>query len=188
MIRHNAAKENAVKINKHTLLTGGILAGLVLGAAVGEALYWHYDQSVPAGVMEGFSFVGNTFFIGLLKMVLVPLVASSVIVGVSSIGDASQLGRVGGWTVLYYFATMVVAVSLGVALVTTVKPGGDFDEATRAQRVEEFQQTRGVERQRVEDASSGGAGGSDAEHHHAADPRQPRRRRGAGEAAAGDLV
>ena len=149
-----------MKLNKHTLLTGGILAGLVLGAAVGEALYWHFDKTVPAGVLDAFSFVGNTFFIGLLKMVLVPLVASSVIVGVSSIGDPGQLGRVGGWAVVYYFATMAIAVVLGVVLVTTIQPGRDFDEATRRQRVAEFEETRHVERERVEDASTGGLWGA----------------------------
>ena len=149
-----------MKINKHTILTGGILGGLVLGVGVGEAIYRWYAGDVPHGLLEGLSFVGNTFFIGLLKMVLVPLVAASVIVGVSSIGDPAQLGRVGGWTVLYYFATMVVAVVLGVVLVVSIGPGNDFDAAFRVQQVQQFAQDTGVAQQRVQDASEQGLWGA----------------------------
>ena len=105
------------------LLTWLILAGLVLGAVVGEGLYRGHDGAVPAGWIEAFGFIGNTFFMNLLKMLLVPLVAASVIVGVGAIGDPSKLGKVGGLTVLYYFATMAVAVILGVAVVSTIRPG-----------------------------------------------------------------
>ena len=94
------------------LLTWLILGGLVLGVGVGEVLYQAYDGEVPIGVLEGLSFVGNTFFMSLLKMVLVPLVATSVIVGVGAIGNPSRLGRVGSMTLVYYFATMVAGCCL----------------------------------------------------------------------------
>ena len=119
-----------MKLSPHTFITIGILAGLVLGAAVGQALYAGYAGEVPEGALEGFKFVGDTFFIGLLKMVLIPLVATSVIAGVASIGDPAQLGRVGGWTVLYYFTTMVAAVLLGVVLVSAVAPGDPHHDGT----------------------------------------------------------
>ena len=111
------------KLSKHTILTIGILAGLIFGGVVGQVMFTAYGGNVPTAALEGFKFIGDTFFIGLLKMVLIPLVVSSVIVGVATIGDPSQLGRVGGWTVLYYLCTMVIAVVLGVFLVTTVAPG-----------------------------------------------------------------
>lgn len=149
-----------MKPNKHTILTVGILAGLILGAAVGEWLYRAHSDGVPVGVLEGLSFVGNIFFIGLLKMVLVPLVASSVIVGVSSIGDPNQLGRVGGWTILYYFSTMAAAVVLGVVLVVAVGPGKDFDEAFRRQQTEQFAHTPGGVRERMQYAQDTGLWGA----------------------------
>lgn len=149
-----------MKLNKHTILTGGILAGLVVGAVVGEWLHRTFGDGVPAGVLEGLSFIGNTFFIGLLKMVLVPLVASSVIVGVSSIGDPTQLGRIGSWTVLYYFATMIAAVVLGVVLVVSVQPGRGFDEAFRNQQTQRFEQTTGDVQERVQYARGTGLWGA----------------------------
>lgn len=110
-------------MSKHTFVTVGILVGLVVGAIAGELLYWAYEGSVPAVWLDWLSFGGKTFFIGLLKMVLIPLIASSVIVGVAAIGDPSKLGLVGGLTVVYYFSTMLIAVVIGVALVSMVKPG-----------------------------------------------------------------
>lgn len=111
---------------KHTgtwLLTWLILAGLIFGGIAGQILFAAYDGDVPGGVLEALLFVGNTLFIGLLKMVLIPLVVSSVIVGVASIGDPRDLGRIGGWTMLYYFTTMFAAVVLGILLVTSFAPG-----------------------------------------------------------------
>lgn len=120
------------------LLTWLILAGLVVGAVVGEVLFSSYDGKVPVGLVSAFEFGGNTLFMNLLKMVLVPLVASSVVVGVSSIGDSSKLGWFGGITVGYYFATMVIAVVIGVILVTSIGPGEGIDQSVISQGQEAF--------------------------------------------------
>ncbi len=104
-------------------ITAWILAGLVLGAIAGEVLHQSYDGSVPSGWIAGLSLIGNTIFMGLLKMILVPLVAASVIVGVNAIGDPARLGRVGGLTLVYYFGTMLAAVITGLILVTAIVPG-----------------------------------------------------------------
>ncbi len=111
-------------------ITLWILAGLVVGAIVGEALYQFYDGSVPNGWLGGLSIVGNTVFMGLLKMILVPLIIASVIVGVNAIGDPSKLGKVGGWTVAYYFSTMLVAVITGLILVSLLAPGDPTGQGT----------------------------------------------------------
>jgi Na+/H+-dicarboxylate symporter len=92
----------------------------------------------------------------LLKMVLVPLVASSVIAGVASVGDARRLGLVGLAAVVYYFATMLMAVLLGVFLVTSLSPGANFSEDFRSQQEQEFQSSESSERKRVESAEGTG--------------------------------
>ena len=152
-------------MNKHALITIGILAGLVIGLVLGEALYRIYDAGVPGaavpdGWLEGLSFVGKTFFMGLLKMVLVPLIASSVIVGVASIGDPSRLGLVGLSTVAYYFVTMLIAVVIGVILVTTIQPGENIDLSFRDDQVAEFEGTGTTARERVSGASGTGMWGA----------------------------
>ncbi|MAG17060.1 MAG: sodium:dicarboxylate symporter [Phycisphaerae bacterium] len=147
-------------MSKHTFVTIGILIGLVLGAILGEVLYQMYDGAVPDGWLEGLSFVGKTFFMGLLKMVLIPLIASSVLVGVASIGDPSKLGRVGFTTLFYYFSTMLIAVVIGVVLVSTIHPGGDFDLALRDEAVTEFEASGSTAQQRVGGASGTGLWGA----------------------------
>ena len=142
------------------LLTILILIGLVAGSVVGQILYNQYDGAVPKAFIDGFEFVGQTFFMNLLKMVLVPLVATSVMVGVSSIGDSGKLGWVGTATLFYYFSTMLIAVLLGLLLVTTISPGKGIDEAFRDQQVEEFENTESTTGERVKTASGTGLFGA----------------------------
>ena len=138
------------------LLTILILIGLVAGAIVGQVLFNKYDGNVPANIVDSFEFVGQTFFMSLLKMVLVPLVATSVIVGVSSIGDSGKLGWVGSATLIYYFSTMLVAVTLGLFLVTTISPGKGIEESFRDQQVQDFESSESMTGKRVMNASGTG--------------------------------
>ena len=65
----------------------------------------------------------GTIFINLLKLIAVPLVLFSIITGVAGIGDPSNLGRMGVKTLVFYFVTTVLAVSIGLVLVNIIKPG-----------------------------------------------------------------
>ena len=138
------------------LITVLILVGLVVGAVVGEACYRIYDGDVPENLITAFHFIGNTLFMSLLKMVLVPLVASSVIVGVASIGDPARLGRIGLMTVIYYVSTMFIAVLIGVTLVTSIKPGEGMEAAFRDQQTAEFAASESTAQQRVQGAAGTG--------------------------------
>tara|TARA_R110000850_G_scaffold268138_1_gene399429 strand:+ start:28960 stop:30330 length:1371 start_codon:yes stop_codon:yes gene_type:complete len=73
----------------------------------------------------------GTIFINLLKLIAVPLVLFSIISGVANIGDPASLGRMGGKTLLIYLITTVAAISLGLLLVNTVKPGKLIDDQSR---------------------------------------------------------
>ena len=149
-----------MKNNKQTIVTFGILLGLVVGAILGEVLFRHYDGNVPLAWLDGLSFVGKTFFMGLLKMVLIPLIAASVIAGVASIGDPSKLGRVGLYTVVYYFTTMVIAVVIGVVLVSAIQPGEGIDLSFRNDQVTAFEASDSTAQQRVGKASGTGLWGA----------------------------
>ena len=137
-------------------LTVFILLGLVAGAVIGEIFFQVYEGDVPDGWITLFDFVGRTCFMNLLKMVLVPLVAASVIVGVASIGDPAKLGYVGAMTVAYYMTTMFIAVVLGITLVTTIQPGEGISEAFRDQQTEEFVATEDTAQERIATASGTG--------------------------------
>lgn len=62
-------------------------------------------------------------FLALIKMVVVPLVFLSLVVGVASLGDLRALGRLGGRTLGFFFGSTVVALVIGVALATLIQPG-----------------------------------------------------------------
>ena len=62
-------------------------------------------------------------FIRLLKMVIVPLIFTSIIIGVSSIKTPSKLGRLGTKTFIYYLSTSLVAILIGLTLANLIQPG-----------------------------------------------------------------
>ena len=75
--------------------------------------------------------IGGQIFLRLLFMMVVPLVMASVMSGIIGLGDIRKLGRPGGTAILYYVTTTVLAVILGLVLVTLIRPGvGTVDQQT----------------------------------------------------------
>jgi len=110
------------------LLTVLILLGLVAGAILGEILHRNDAFDVAAAMMNW----GDLVLIRPLKLLVIPIVMLSVLVGVTSIGDPSRLGVIGGATLVYYLSTMLAAVVLGAVLVTSIGPGVGLEEETVA--------------------------------------------------------
>lgn len=102
---------------KKLKLSTKIFIGLILGIIVGL-----FMQGVPE-VAQTYVKPLGTLFLNMIKMIIVPLVFSSLVVGAASIGDPKTLGRIGGKTVIYYLLTTSVAVSIGLLLGTIMKPG-----------------------------------------------------------------
>lgn len=73
----------------------------------------------------------GVIFINLLKLIAVPLVLFSIISGITSMGDASTLGKIGIKTLGWYLFTTVIAVSLGLLVVNLIGPGRSVNENTR---------------------------------------------------------
>jgi len=69
-----------------------------------------------------FDFLG-TIFLNALKMLIVPLIASSIIVGIAGLGASDSLGRLGGKTILYYMTTSLIAILIGLTMVNIMQPG-----------------------------------------------------------------
>ncbi|MEC8559099.1 MAG: cation:dicarboxylase symporter family transporter, partial [Planctomycetota bacterium] len=118
-------------MKKDTLITVLILAGLVLGAILGQIL--HVNLAEGEALNPIWMDLGDIVLIRPLKLMVIPLVFLSVVVGVTSIGDPSKLRLVGGSTLVYYLSTMLLAVVLGTALVSTITPG---DTLTPEQQLE----------------------------------------------------
>ncbi len=73
----------------------------------------------------------GTIFINSLKLIAVPLVLVSLIDGVSNLTDISKLSRIGSKTIIFYFATTVIAVTVGLLSVNLIKPGRFLDANKR---------------------------------------------------------
>ena len=110
-----------MKKRRTNLLTFLILLSLVLGALYGE--FGLYQAGISIDDEHWLRAAGDLVLIRPLKLLVVPLIFFSVISGISRIGDPSKLGKVGGATLVYYLATMFMAVSLGAFLVTWISPG-----------------------------------------------------------------
>jgi len=97
---------------------GQILLGMVAGVAIG--LFAGRD-TVPY-----YAWMGD-LFLRLLKMLVVPLIASSIIVGIAQLGDSRRVGRMGFWTLVYYTVTSALAIGTGLVLVNILRPGVGAD-------------------------------------------------------------
>ena len=101
------------------------VAPILLAMAAGALVGWLTGPTAHLGGLEFvrlFEFVG-TLFINLLKMLIVPLIASSIITGVVSLGSGRDLGRLGLKTLSFYIVTTLVAVLIALAIINIVKPG-----------------------------------------------------------------
>ena len=76
---------------------------------------------------EVIRFCGDVF-LRMLLMIVVPLVVTSMICGITSLGDMSRMGKVGLWTLTYYLITGAAAVILGIVLVEVIRPGEGLDD------------------------------------------------------------
>lgn len=98
-----------------------ILIAIVLAVAAGLVAGEH---GAVFGVtwISIFDFIGRLFLNG-LKMIIVPLIASSMIVGVAGVAMSGSLKRLGGRTLLYYLGTSLAAIIVGLTVVNIVRPG-----------------------------------------------------------------
>lgn len=82
-------------------------------------------------------------FLRLIKFIIVPLILSTIIVGITSTEDVQKLGRLGGKTVAYYLLTSLIAISLGLFMGSIFKPGLGTDIKLSGEKVE-VQESEGV--------------------------------------------
>ena len=105
-------------------LTVYILIALVLGVVAGLAInQWVPD---PAGAVEHFSLV-TTIFLRLIKMIIAPLVFSTLVVGIAKMGDVAVVGRVGLKAMVWFISASLVSLTLGLLLVNFFQPGASLN-------------------------------------------------------------
>ena len=124
-------------INKLRSISLGnwILIGMVLGLIFGLILnFWVHNSFIKDVIlMENVFYLGGNLFIKLMKMLVVPLVFCSIVVGVASISDIKTLGSIGGTTILIYLITTAIAVTVALSIGILIKPGLGLDMSHVAQ-------------------------------------------------------
>jgi len=107
-------------MNKRNRLTTWILVGLVLGIATGYVA--NTQLADPKGFADGMSLV-TTLFLRLIKMIIAPLVFSTLVVGIAKMGDAAEVGRIGVKALGWFIIASLLSLTLGLILVNLFRPG-----------------------------------------------------------------
>ncbi|ELU13526.1 hypothetical protein CAPTEDRAFT_81133, partial [Capitella teleta] len=112
-----------------------LLLGIVIGVTIGLCVQNYH--STWAKDNRNIMYLGypGELFMRMLKLIIIPLVVTSLIAGMASM-PSKATGKLGGITVAYYLSTTLVAVLLGMLLVATIKPGDHYKvkEVTRERR------------------------------------------------------
>nr|WP_245792030.1 dicarboxylate/amino acid:cation symporter [Teredinibacter waterburyi] len=109
-----------MRLALHWQILIAIAAAAVVGA--GLNISQQNGSAMSGQVQTIFAFVGTLFLNG-LKMIIVPLIVASIINGVASMGSGGSLGRMGGKTLGFYFASSLMAILTGLLLVNLLTPG-----------------------------------------------------------------
>ncbi|MGZ2411164.1 Na+/H+-dicarboxylate symporter [Sphingomonas sp. F9_3S_D5_B_2] len=111
-----------------TKLTRYILIALVLGLVAGWAINAAFDDGTPASAerlksIADYLSIVTALFLRLIKMIIAPLVFSTLVAGIAHMGDVAALGRVGVRSLVWFIGASVVSLLLGLLLVTVLHPG-----------------------------------------------------------------
>ncbi|HEX9287139.1 MAG TPA: dicarboxylate/amino acid:cation symporter [Thermoanaerobaculia bacterium] len=118
------------RLPRHTKIFFGLILGLVGGLFVhevaGEAPWVNW-------VVDNVAYPVGQLFLRLIFMVVVPLVFSSLVLGVLELGDVKRLGRIGLKTLVYTLFASGISVGIGIAMVNFFRPGAGVDPSVRAE-------------------------------------------------------
>ena len=117
-----------LKLQLYTKVLIGLLVGVLFGVLANRLGF-------SAFVFSYIKPIGSAF-IRLISMVVVPLVFASLLVGTAGLNDIRKLGRIGAKTVAYYLCTTIIAISIGLLLANTLKPGVGLSEETRTKLIQ----------------------------------------------------
>src|SRR5688572_24199146 len=120
----------------HTKILIGLLIGVVAGILVNQILGG--DHSKVIWIVDNITNPVGQLFLRLLLMIVVPLVFSSLVVGVAGIGDIRKLGRVGVKSFGYCLVISAISAVIGITLANTIRPGERIDPATAAALEQRF--------------------------------------------------
>ena len=114
---------------KSISLGNWMLIGMILGFLVGIILNFYVSNTFIKDIIlvNNVFYLGGNGFIKLMKMLVVPLVFFSIVVGVASISDIRKIGSIGGRTIGIYLVTTALAVTIALVIATIIQPGSGLN-------------------------------------------------------------
>jgi Na+/H+-dicarboxylate symporter len=100
-----------------------ILVGMILGIVVGWACNAAFPDPKTAAQVAGYISIITDVFLRLIKMIIAPLVFSTLVVGIAHMGDSTSVGRIGGKTMLWFVGASLASLLLGMIMVNLLQPG-----------------------------------------------------------------
>lgn len=137
------------KIPLHTQIIAGLILGLVFGLVI---IKFGIDPDFTINFIKPI----GTVFINALKMIAVPLVFASLVIGVANLGDISKLSRIGGKTIFAYLITTIIAITIGLLLVNIIKPGDSLPQETRESLMALYDDAVGTKAEKAAEVRSQG--------------------------------
>ena len=119
------------KIALHWRIILGIVVGVILGVTL---IQFSWGGQFITDWIKPF----GTIFINLLKLIAIPLIIVSLVKGVTDLKDITQLSSMGLKTFAIYLMSTVFAISIGLIIVNTIKPGTFISENTRTEMLTSF--------------------------------------------------
>ena len=103
---------------------GWILIAMVLGIVIGYMIFISFPDKKSATQIAGYVSIMSDVFLRLIKMIIAPLIFSTLVVGIAGTGDFKAMGRIGLKEIVYFEAATTIALFLGLGLVNLFRPGG----------------------------------------------------------------
>ena len=120
----------------HTKILIGLLVGIIGGLVANQ--FWGGSHANVAWTIANITQPIGSLFLNLLLLIVVPLVFSSLVVGVAGIGDIRKLGRIGLKSFAYCIIISAISVVIGLGLANTIRPGERISPEIAAQLKEKF--------------------------------------------------
>jgi Na+/H+-dicarboxylate symporter len=108
-------------------LTTWIFAGMLLGIVVGYMCHELLPTPESAKITAGYISLFTDVFLRLIKMIIAPLVFSTLVVGIAHMGDTASIGRIGVKTMLWFVSASLLSLLLGLMMVNLLRPGEALD-------------------------------------------------------------
>jgi hypothetical protein len=120
---HTASGRPVAAFRRKFPAAAWILVAMVLGILIGYAIFINFPDKKSAAQIAGYVSIVSDVFLRLIKMLIGPLVFSTLVVGIAHMGDAASVGRVFGKAIAWFITASLISLILGLVMANLLQPG-----------------------------------------------------------------